>query len=426
VWRDRTLPHWEVRKDLGNGLVEVFIPGVAGIDAVFGGHLHVVLNPPKLVIDPDGRTVPVVHSGAFAKFLGRFDMVVNDDPEQGGKRIVASKYQVFPVDNRLAAHEDAAINEMLEPYALDLHRNLDLRRVIGYAPVTITRFSRQGNGDSALGNLVAASMQRRRRVNAEFAVTNTLGIRDNLYAGPITLEDMFNVFPFENTLTVMYLSSPEVQELADYMTFRSASRGCNAQAQVSGMTLTMNCAQVLVNDASAAKFRSPAEEITINGRLLTPGNTYKLATNDYIAHGGSGFRVLKRNTTQQDTHVSLRDALIDHMKQQGSCGAYEFDEGRHCLGLDDFSQAICRDVVECRAACRTGEGIVAVPTVCGGSGVTPEVGCDGDLACVGERSIRGPFSQSPCIVGVEDGRIRRKVSEGLDALADPHNDEGPE
>jgi len=445
VWADRVHPNWEVVDDLGDGRVMVHVPGVRGIDIVFGGHLHVVLNPPKIITDIDGREVPLVHSGAFAKFLGRLDVVVRDDPDFGGKRLVSHKYQVFPVDERLAPYDDPQITNMLEPYLVDLNRNIDLQRVIGYAPTTITRFSTHGNGDSALGNLVAEAMRRRRRVEAEFAVTNTLGIRDNFYAGPVTLEDMFNVFPFENALTVMYLSSAEVQELADYMTYRSASRGCNAQAQVAGITFTMNCAQVLINEADPAAYQSPAEEILINGLPLAPHGTYKLATNDYIAKGGSGFRVLKRNTTKQNTGISLRDALVDHLSTLSRCGNYEVQSPRFCLHDDDFSQRICRDVVACDAyiaACEAGcltddAGVgpsdnVAVPTICGGHGVIPERGtCNATLPnvqdqdCFGLTGIRGPYADSPCVVAHEDGRMRRKVSEGLDALPDPNGEGVP-
>ena len=45
-----------------------------------------------------------------------------------------------------------------------------------------------------------------------------------------------------------------------------------------------------------------------------------LAVNNYIAAGGSGFFVLKRNTSQQDTGVSLRDALTVYLtKQANTC-----------------------------------------------------------------------------------------------------------
>ena len=45
---------------------------------------------------------------------------------------------------------------------------------------------------------------------------------------------------------------------------------------------------------------------------------YRVAANNYIAAGGSGFQVLKRNTSQQDTGVSLRDALTVYLSNQPS------------------------------------------------------------------------------------------------------------
>ena len=52
-----------------------------------------------------------------------------------------------------------------------------------------------------------------------------------------------------------------------------------------------------------------AENILINGIPLDLEGTYELATNNYIANGGSGFEVLERNTTQRDTGISIRDVV---------------------------------------------------------------------------------------------------------------------
>ena len=49
-------------------------------------------------------------------------------------------------------------------------------------------------------------------------------------------------------------------------------------------------------------------------------NVYQLATNNYIAAGGSGYRVLQRNTTQLNTKILQRDSLIDFMRQGNACG----------------------------------------------------------------------------------------------------------
>jgi 2',3'-cyclic-nucleotide 2'-phosphodiesterase (5'-nucleotidase family) len=114
---------------------------------------------------------------------------------------------------------------------------------------------------------------------------------------PITVDDLFNSMPFDNTITTMFLSGREVQEVLDYVSARSSERGCNSQAQVAGIRFTMNCRDLV------------AEDIYINGSPLDPNGTYELATNNYIAHGGSGFSMLERNTTQFDTGISIRDVV---------------------------------------------------------------------------------------------------------------------
>ena len=106
--------------------------------------------------------------------------------------------------------------------------------------------------------------------------------------------------PFDNTITTMFLSGREVQELLDYVSTRSTERGCSSQAQVAGIEFVMVCDPA---DPHAA-------DIRINGIALDPDGTYELATNNYIAHGGSGFEVLERNTTQVDTGVSIRDVVM--------------------------------------------------------------------------------------------------------------------
>jgi hypothetical protein len=57
---------------------------------------------------------------------------------------------------------------------------------------------------------------------------------------------------------------------------------------------------------------------------------YRVAVNDYIARGGSGFEVLKRNTSKQDTGVALRDSLTVYLRRQEQCpeGAIDVTDDR--------------------------------------------------------------------------------------------------
>ncbi len=291
---ERATNPWRILEWSGNSsegdpkaVVKVFIPGVSGVDAIMGGHLHVVLNPPQSVTDPSGRKVLLVHSGAFAKYVGRADLVVKMPEGRGtpdGAEIVSHSFKVFPMDAlwcddsmrkfyadgfwdpgefmanaevRKAVEtcrtlEDRHTTGLLQPYILGMDYNLQLTSIFAYAPRDVSRRNNSTGGDSPLGNIAADSMRQRRRVEAEMAVTNSLGIRDNLYAGVVSQESMFNVFPFENTINIMYLSGTEVQEMLDFVAERSSERGCVSQAQVSGVRFTMDCAQVQLNDLEIA------------------------------------------------------------------------------------------------------------------------------------------------------------------------------
>jgi 5'-nucleotidase / UDP-sugar diphosphatase len=380
---------WFGPKDKDDSVVRVKIPGVVGIDAILGGHLHIVLNPPQILTDSSGRRVILSHGGAFSKYVNRIDTVVaipkKDSGDINGGEITSFDFKVFPIDSLWCSDglhdyyksqfwnpgqfmndpkvrtalaecselEDRNTLQLLLPYINDLDVKLNLTSLFAYAPRDIARRNNSSGGDSPLGNIAADSMRRRQGVEAEVAVTNSLGIRDNLYAGALTQEAMFNVFPFENTVNIMFLSGREMQEMFDFITDRSSSRGCVAQAQISGARFTMDCAQAQLNavripcmvsnngtdcpndDRSGGRFAwqcledtqngggrcwsHPGTNVTITGKPLNENETYRVAVNDFIARGGSGFLVLKRNTTRVETGIPLRDSLIGFMQNFCSC-----------------------------------------------------------------------------------------------------------
>jgi 2',3'-cyclic-nucleotide 2'-phosphodiesterase (5'-nucleotidase family) len=320
-----------------------------GVDLILGGHLHIVTDPPKLIPNDDkGHHTVLVHSGAFAKFVGRLDVVVrvgdnNADPERRS-RITSFTFDNIPIDSKMCGSapcipEDPAIADLMWPYSVKINQEIDLNGVFAYVDKEegdkILRTDASG-GDSQLGNMVARSMQLTEGVEAEFAITNSLGIRADFERGPLTIEQMFNVFPFENSITVMYLSGAEVQETLDFVARRSSSRGCRTQAQVSGIAFDMVCNGDCPGlDPEGKPNRACAKNIAVGDKCrgddtdgpidfnrcapLVPTGLYRVAVNDYIAAGGSGFEVLKRNTAKQDTGISLRDALRVFLRQRSPC-----------------------------------------------------------------------------------------------------------
>lgn len=348
-----------------------------GVDLILGGHLHIVTDPPKLIPNDDkGHQTILVHSGAFAKFVGRLDVVVrvgdnNADPDRRS-RITSFAYDNIPVDSKMCTNaggqpvpcipEDPAIADLMWPYSVKINQEIDLNGVFAFVDKPdgdkVLRSDTTG-GDSQLGNMVARSMQLTEGVEAEFAITNSLGIRADFERGPLTIEQMFNVFPFENTITVMYLSGQEVQDTLDFVARKSASRGCRTQAQVSGIAFDMVCSGTCpgVDPLTGEANTACAKNIAIgdhcrgadpNGQIdltrcapLVPTGLYRVAVNDYMAAGGSGFEVLKRNTAKQDTGISLRDGLRVYLRQISPCSNQMTDDGKKVVDL--YGEISCLD-----------------------------------------------------------------------------------
>ncbi|GEM_PF-192269 len=421
------------------------IRATKGIDLVFGGHLHIVLWPPQIMQNKVGENVVLVHSGAFAKYVGRLDVVVARAPD-GSMKVKSHDYTLFPVDKTVP--EEPEMAQLMEEYRLKLNQMIDLTSVFGYSPKLLPKYGLDG-GDSALGNLVSEAIRRYARVDIGF--TNTLGIRTNLFPGPITLDDMFNIFPFDNTITLMYMSGSDIRFMLDYVARRSSGRGCVSQLQVAGIEFVMNCnanppsyyyecnecghededgkwvdtnwegclkncqgpcqetylactdackgqtsclasctsdlkacagpcidqgfrkcvlerAEVM-EDARCLNECLPlgyvdheydrmwscmtdcfprAQDIWLTDcpdpllvedlddcgrRPLIDEQIYEVATNDYVAAGGSGFYMLKSNNTQVNTGLPLRDAVLEVILTSEECLRYCYDrDGELDLG----------------------------------------------------------------------------------------------
>ena len=288
---------------MGLEVDEEMVRGTTGIDVVLGGHNHIVINPPQqlrdcnadpnvpgfiwsanpnLPLDPDHpifdpldtdhshpnefprackpRNVLICHSGAFAKYLGRLDLILSNDPADisptgdpkdydpnNGFEVISSDYTAIPVNDQIPG--DAEMTQMLEPYGRVLDRAADLDILVGFTPTGAKRTAPQG-GDSPLGNLIATAMWLRLGVQTDLSLTNTTGIRTDLNPGPITIEEMYNIFPFDNTITKMQLSGFEMQEMFDFVARRSSSRSCVSQAQIAGARVVLNCAGCTRPDAA--------------------------------------------------------------------------------------------------------------------------------------------------------------------------------
>lgn len=258
------------------------------IDIIIGGHSHTAINPDKSdspawhVANASGDSILVTQTGKGGLYLGEIDMDL-DNPR-------AAKYRLIPVNKRLDDRIDAATAAMLEPY----RHGVDSIRSI-----KIGKAAAEMRPDTELLNFVSDFVLDEGRAiapNVDLAIVNKGGIRCAMPKGTITKGLIMQMLPFDNKVNVIDISGADLLDALNVM----AKRGGD------GVSRNVN----VVYDPSTGKCTS----VTINGKPLDKGKTYRLATIDYLRNGGDYMSSLTNGTEVAVSDRVLYDDLIDYIQ----------------------------------------------------------------------------------------------------------------
>lgn len=187
--------------------------------------------------------------------------------------------------------QDSNSIKLLMPYKQQLSSSL--KEVIGFS--TYGLYSKKL--ESSLGNFMADAMKTmaeqkfNKKITAAFI--NSGGIRSNLPKGEITIEDIFNLMPFDN---LVILQEVKGTVLKDFL---------NHACQKGGWPVSKGV-QYSMNDRKLVS----AE---IEGKQIVADSTYIIANSDYVINGGDNTTMLKK-IPKENINYLLRDALIDYIR----------------------------------------------------------------------------------------------------------------
>jgi 2',3'-cyclic-nucleotide 2'-phosphodiesterase (5'-nucleotidase family) len=227
----------------------------------------------------DGITA-YVETSTEAKYLSPLDLEVTVT-EKDGKRSVSWE-PTFRFINTRTVEPDPETQALVDAFKEQLDQSLNVE--IGTIDTPLdSRRNVVRTEEAAIGNLITDAM--RGANGADIAITNGGGIRgDKQYpAGTVlTRRDILTELPFGNVTVVTELTGEQVIDaLENGLSHFDSVDG--RFPQVSGLKMVVD-----LGKPDGGRVVS----VMIGDKPLDPAATYKVATNDFMLHGGNGYTAL--------------------------------------------------------------------------------------------------------------------------------------
>lgn len=193
---------------------------------------------------------------------------------------------------------NAEMQALVDKYKETL--DAEMKEVLG----TSSEFMQKGRPESLLTNLTSDVMKEYGNKlfanGADIAIMNVNGHRATLPKGQITLENLFEIYSFDNTISFLELKGEDLIKIFD------------AYARIGGAGISSN-AHLVVKDKKIVS-------VTLDGKPIDKDKIYNVVTLDYLADGNDNMSAFKNAVSIQDSGVTIRDVMIDYVRAQTALG----------------------------------------------------------------------------------------------------------
>ncbi len=238
------------------------------VDLIVAGHTHALLATQV-------NGIPIVQARSSGTAIGVTDLVRRPDGGVRGYIDVRPTFadQVTP---------DSSLGELT--YQIRKQTAPLASRQIATLAAPLTK--EPEDGQYPLGTFVADAQ--RNLLRADASVMNNTGIRASLPSGVVTYENLYALQPFGNRIVVVFLSGKELRAVLEHVLETGTPT-----AHVSGITVTWDST------------RPPGQRVTQvmmpGKKKLKDGDTCRVAVNDFLATGGSGYAMFVGKPQQQES-----------------------------------------------------------------------------------------------------------------------------
>ncbi len=283
---------------------------VPGIDLLLTGHSHRRLPLTRV------HGVPVTQPGRWGEVLARVDLVV--ERSKGKAKVVEAKGELLPSDASVAT--DPEIAAIARPHHERALAYLDEPIATATGPFPAERARLE---DSALLDLINETQLA--ATGAQLSMTSLLPFRyDGWGAGPLTVRQVYSLYPFENQLVVVEVDGARLRSVLEH----AASYYAAAEWKEGRLIVTPSAGMRpynfdVVQGASyridpTAPVGSRVKDLRFAGREVKDGDVFSLAANSYRAQGAGGYSALRGARVLRAYNDEIRELLVERLRAAGT------------------------------------------------------------------------------------------------------------
>ncbi|MFA4839112.1 MAG: bifunctional UDP-sugar hydrolase/5'-nucleotidase [Candidatus Neomarinimicrobiota bacterium] len=256
---------------------------LSDVDVIIGAHSHTPIRKPAVV-----NNILICQAGSNGRYVG----LLNAKVDKASKSIVSYDYQL--IETRLGGVVSSpAVAHVVDSLESNIRTEMD--RVIGDLKIS---WKRNDRGESNIGSWICDVT--RDYFKTDIAMMNSGGIRKGLNVGQITVRDLWEISPFDNSIEIISLTGEQLTKL-----LRWRIENPRDFIQISGLRYVYNSQQKQLISAE------------VNGKPIDPMKIYTIATNNFIIGQFERFFGLKPEAVDiRHTPVIGRDVLIDAVQKQ--------------------------------------------------------------------------------------------------------------
>jgi 5'-nucleotidase/UDP-sugar diphosphatase len=304
--------------------------GVAGIDVIVGGHSHTFLDPAVMVtsdVNPDGTLI--AQTGRYAMNLGKVNVGFIDG------EIVLREGFLIPATEMVV---DPEMEAYLQPFVDELDAYTGTEIGLTTAPIdALQAYTEETSGanlqaDSAVYVLTDNGIQVDLHLSG--AMSNRIVAEGATPAAPVmlTVNDMYTLMPYENSLVVMSMNGPQIKEVLErgYRNWWWYNQGYpyGDYSHYTTCMLTTDAGNVITytGDLATEPDGNNVSSLTLDGNPVDfsdAGTYYDVSTVNYLAAGSCNFNnagetIWPLDQVVADTQFYVRDTVIDYIEAMGT------------------------------------------------------------------------------------------------------------